>query len=233
MSRALSARAALSTLSAPTRPTRSPTATASSGYERPRPATSTVASSSGSESGSFGTLSPREASVSMRRSTVACSARMRDAAASRRTIRAGAHVGRDRQRIGDRRGAVFAQPSDDRRERAAAGIDPVLERAREFVGAFAIAARLGQHHGFRLDRRHGGCGVGPVGFDDREGARRCSASTISGAGLSATTTNGPCSAMAVAGLFSAGRAACQSALNAPLHATFLNDYLSSSYMARP
>ena len=87
MSRALSVRAALSTLSAPIRPTRSPSATESAGKQRPRPIKSTVASSSGSLDGSSGGNSPREASVVVRRSTVACNARIRRRLVSRRLSR--------------------------------------------------------------------------------------------------------------------------------------------------
>ena len=120
MSRALSARAALSTLSAPTRPTRSPTATAScrigaaaAGDQHGRLV------QAGRIVGSAGTTSPREASVSMRRKTVPCSARMRDAAPSRCTIRAG---GSARQKSPARPGSeprnILAHARDDRREDA-------------------------------------------------------------------------------------------------------------------
>ena len=53
-----------------------------------------------------------------------------------------------------------------------AGVQLLAQRPRIVLGAFAIGARLGQHHRFRLDRSDRSNGVRPIGFDDRESARR-------------------------------------------------------------
>ena len=52
-----------------------------------------------------------------------------------------------------------------------AAVEPIGERAGKFIGALAIAARLGEDHGFGFDRRDGGDRISPVRLDDRKGAR--------------------------------------------------------------
>ncbi len=82
------------------------------------------------------------------------------------------HVCGNRQRLRHRRRAVLVHAGDDRRKRAAGGVKPLGQRVGMIVGAFAIGARPGQHHRFRLDRSDRGNSVRPAGFDDWEGARR-------------------------------------------------------------
>ena len=108
----------------------------------------------------------------MRRNTVPCSARMRAAAPSRRAIRSAGTLAEIVSACG-----TGAGPSSCMR--AMTGVNgplPVFSRSASAlaysVGTFAIGAGFGQHHRFRFDRSDGGNGVRPIGFDDRESARR-------------------------------------------------------------
>ena len=135
----------------------------------------------------------------MRRSTVPCSVRMRSAERepARRCASAGAFAAIV-SASGQRRAAVVARAGEDRHE---SGPLPALSRSASVLRMprrAAVGARLGQHHAFRLDRGQRAAGASAqVGFDDREGAgRRAAPRRDPPRGLSATTTNGPCSAMA-------------------------------------
>ena len=76
------------------------------------------------------------------------------------------------QRVRHEARAVVAQAGDDRRERAAAAFQFIGERLRMLTGAFAVAAGFGEHHTCRFDRSDRRGGIGPAGFDDREGSGR-------------------------------------------------------------
>ena len=140
-SRALRQRAAVSTLSAPTTPMRSPTATLSVGCWRPRPTSSTVASSSGSPGGNLGhdvAFVFQSAGARRARLHAAC-----EAAAPRRgrsiTRSAGASSARW-QRLGQRAGCVLAHANQQWNERLRIWRDaaPVQQR----LGRRPCPARL-------------------------------------------------------------------------------------------
>ena len=86
-------------------------------------------------------------------------------------MRAAGALGGNCQGVHDRRRGIFAQARDHRRKGAASGIELVAQRARIFIRAFGIAARLGQNHRFGFDRRQRGGRIGPIGLDNRKRAR--------------------------------------------------------------
>ena len=196
MSRALSARAALSTLSAPTTPTRSPTAT----DER-----RIGAAAAGDEHGRFvERIAVRQFGqlLAARRRACPCgaapcrAARARAAPCSSAARRCGRRIGGDGQRVRERRRAVIAHAGDNRHEQAA-GLLPL------FVQQRLQARRRGRDRGQGSARTtaSGSTDASALGasvqvasmIGKAPAARR--ASTTSGAGLSAMTANGPCSAM--------------------------------------
>ena len=133
----------------------------------------------------------------MRRSTVPCSARMRKAAREPLRDAVGRRACGNRQRVRQRRDAVVAGARDDRRERAVAGLEPIGERLRKCCGALAVAAQARRAQGLPAATEASAAAASAqlVSTIGKAPAAR-SASTTSGAGLSATTTNGPCNAMA-------------------------------------
>jgi hypothetical protein len=138
----------------------------------------------------------------------------------------------NRKHIRNRRNAVFARERDHRRKCAALGHEAILERAGVFFGACRIAAGLGQHETFRLDRGKR-CGrIGPVRFDDRESA--CSLQRLHHIGCRGIGDDDKRTLQSHGGmrLLQCRLAACQSAVNGPLHPQFLRRYFSISYGAK-
>ena len=106
----------------------------------------------------------------VRRSTVACSARIRSRLVSRRVIRSTGALAAMASASGKYGHAVVPRARDDRREGAIGFLAGGGERFGQRRRAQRLAARLGQHDRFGLDGGQRRRGVGPTGFDDREGA---------------------------------------------------------------
>ncbi len=150
----------------------------------------------------------------MRRNTVPCRARTRDAAISRRTIRDGGTFAEIVNASGN-----SAAPSS--RARAMTGVNAPLPASIRSSSARANSSACSRSlQGSARTTASGSTDAIAAAASAQfvsiigKAPAACSASTTSAAGLSATTTNGPCSAMAVAGFFSAGRQHAKAPLTA-------------------
>ena len=145
----------------------------------------------------------------------ACKVRMRSAEPSRLAIRSAGALAAMVSASGTRRRVVLARAGDHRRERTVPRLEPIGKRlgAR---GAIAQGSASTTASG-STDANAAAASAQLVSTMGKAPAAR-NASTTSGAGLSATTTNGPCSAIGACrqdANASDCRGPCQSAVNGP------------------